>query len=78
METTELIERLYKHHEDYGQGRTQNFFEVCYDCKQAADKLRQLQRFVDDMYGDHYVDYLDFYASRCRKLEERLEHLQNR
>ena len=38
IETTQLIERLWKHHEDYGQGRVQNFFEVCYDCKQAGDK----------------------------------------
>lgn len=35
----ELIDALYKHHEDYGQGRTQNFSMVCYDCKKAADAL---------------------------------------
>lgn len=77
IETTQLIERLWKHHEDYGQGRVQNFFEVCYDCKQAGDKLSSLQCIVDDMYGDHYVDYLDFYANRCGELEEEVEHLQN-
>lgn len=40
--------------------------------REAADKLEQLQRLVDDMLGDHYVDYLDFYTNRCRELEERL------
>lgn len=73
METNELIERLYQHHEDYGQGRTQNFFKVCSDCKEAAIKLRQLQAIIDDMLGDHYVDYLDFYTNRCRELEEQQE-----
>ena len=37
-----LIERLYKHHNDYGEGRTQNFFGVCLDCKKAADALAVL------------------------------------
>ena len=43
MKTNELIESLYQHYEDYGQGYTQNFFEVCSDCKEAAIKLDQLQ-----------------------------------
>lgn len=38
----------------------------------AAEKLQELQQLVDDMLGDHYVDYLDFYTNRCRELEERL------
>ena len=40
--------------------------------KEAADRLEQLQQIIDDMLGDHYVDYLDFYASLCRELEEKL------
>ena len=72
MTTSELISRLYQHHEDYGQGYTQNFFQVCLDCKEAANKLEELQCFVDDMLGDHYIDYLDFYTNRCRELEEQL------
>ena len=72
MTTTELIERLYQHHEDYAQGYIQNFFSICSDCKEAAIKLGQLQQLVDDMTNDHYVDYLEFYASRCRELEEKM------
>ena len=29
----ELTENLYKHHEDYGQGRAQDFHSVCLNCK---------------------------------------------
>lgn len=72
METTNLIERLYQHHEDYGQGHAQNLFQVCLDCKEAAEKIQKLQRFIDDMLGDHYVDYLEFYINRCEKLEKEL------
>lgn len=74
----ELKERLWQHHEDYGQGNPINLFEVCYDCKEAADKLEELQRFIDDMLGDHYVDYLEFYANRCRELEEELDFMMNK
>ena len=38
----------------------------------SANKLEQLQRFIDDMLGDHYVDYLEFYINRCEKLEKEL------
>lgn len=44
----------------------------CYFIEEAADRLEELQRLIDDMMGDHYVDYLEFYATRCRKLEEQL------
>jgi hypothetical protein len=44
-----------------------------YLMEEAADKLEELQNFIDDMLGDHYVDYLEFYANRCRELEEELE-----
>lgn len=43
----------------------------------AANKLEDLQRFIDDMLGDHYVDYLEFYTNRCRELEEELKRLKN-
>ena len=41
--------------------------------KAAADKLEELQRLIDDMTNDHYVDALDFYSERCRELEDELE-----
>lgn len=38
----ELTENLYKHHADYGQGRTQDFHTVCLNCKYAAEIISQL------------------------------------
>ena len=43
MDSEKLIERLYQHDKDYGEGRTQDFFRVCLDCKDAATALEQLQ-----------------------------------
>ena len=43
MDIETLIERLYKHHTDWGEGRTQDFFEVCLDCKDTATALSTLQ-----------------------------------
>lgn len=37
---------------------------------EAADKIEQLQKLIDDSTNDHFVDTLDFYAERCRKFEE--------
>ena len=42
----------------------------------AAEKLQELQQLVDDMLGDHYIDYLEFYTNRCRELEEETEKLR--
>lgn len=38
-----LIDDLRAHNEDYGQGRSQNFFKVCLNCKEAADAIEDLQ-----------------------------------
>ena len=43
MNYDKLIERLYQHDKDYGEGRTQDFFRVCLDCKDAATALSTLQ-----------------------------------
>lgn len=43
MDYNKLIERLHQHDKDYGEGRTQNFFRVCLDCKDAATALSTLQ-----------------------------------
>lgn len=40
--TTELIARLRRHAADYGNGKTQNFLEVCADCGRAATVIEEL------------------------------------
>lgn len=71
METRELVKAI----RDY-TGRQDMPFERYLILTEASDKLEQLQQLVDDMLGDHYVDYLDWYANRCRELEEKLEEQQ--
>ena len=46
MDYEKMIERLYQHNEDYGQGKIQNFFQVCLDCKEAATVLQYLNEVV--------------------------------
>ena len=70
METREIIKGI----RDY-TGRCDMPFERYLMLTEAADKLEQLQKLVDDMLGDHYVDNLDWYANRCRELEEKLENI---
>ena len=36
---------------------------------EAANKIEWLQKLVDDMTNDHFVDTLDFYSERCQNLE---------
>ena len=43
MDIEKLIERLYKHNKDWGEGRTIDFFEVFLDCKAAFTALSTLQ-----------------------------------
>lgn len=43
MDYDKLIERLYQHNKDYGEGRTQDFFRVCLDCKEAATAIETLR-----------------------------------
>ena len=75
MELRELMERLYQYYEDFEQGNPVSLWETCRDCREAANKIAELQHFVNDMLGDHYVDYLEFYTNRCRELEEKLEKI---
>ena len=72
--TTELIEKLRSASDMWLQGDWPYNGELPLE---AADKLEQLQNFIDDMLGDHYVDYLDFYANQCRELETELEYYKN-
>lgn len=41
--TSELKNRLWQAHEDYGQGKTQNFSAIMHDCAQAANLLEDYQ-----------------------------------
>lgn len=68
MEINELIERLYQHYEDYGQGYTQNFFEVCCDCKEAATKLEQLQALAQN--GQSAIETNQYLVKRIAELIE--------
>ena len=61
MEIRELVKRL----RNCGGG-TEGIKLV----NEAADKIEWLQKLVDDMTNDHFVDTLDFYSERCQKLEE--------
>ena len=42
---------------------------------EAADKIEWLQKLVDDMTNDHFVDTLDFYSERYHKLSEDFEEV---
>ena len=56
MDYNKLIERLYQHDKDYGEGRTQDFFRVCLDCKDAATDLSAFQaeneKLRDEVAGE--------------------------
>ena len=74
LTTNELIEKLRESMDsEYIQ---QNDDKIITLLKIATEKLEKLQQLADDMLGDHYVDYLDWYSNRCRELEEEL--LSNR
>lgn len=58
-----LVEALRKHKSDYDEGRTQNFYNVCSDCKAAAD-------VIDSLTAELYEE-----IDRISRLRLRLEHL---
>lgn len=60
MDSEKLIERLYQHDKDYGEGRTQDFFRVCLDCKDAATALEQLQA-----ENDRLKETISCYCDMC-------------
>ena len=72
--TNELIEQLRESMDsEYIQ---QNDDKIIALLNIAAEKLEKLQQLADDMLGDHYVDYLDWYSNRCRELEEELLNIR--
>ena len=74
LTTNELIKKLRESMDsEYIQ---QNDDKIITLLKIAAEKLEKLQQLADDMLGDHYVDYLDWYANRCRELEDELLNIR--
>ena len=68
-----MIVELLQHYDDYVEGEYQSLPSICRDCKKAADKLKELQEFIENMTNDHYVDILEWYTNRCMELEDALE-----
>lgn len=52
MDVEKLIDRLWQHNKDWGDGRTQNFFQVCLDCKSAAEALTTLQAELEKVKAE--------------------------
>ena len=73
MDIEKLIERLYKHHTDWGEGRTQDFFEVCLDCKESSTALSTLQaeneKLKDQLYDGEGVNLVNYWMQQA-KIEE--------
>ena len=74
MTTTEIIRMLFGSMDsEYIQENDDKIIDLL---GVAAEKLQELQQLIDDMLGDHYVDYLEFYTNRCRELEDELERVR--
>ena len=80
MFTRELIESLRDIVADYDAPNGMDFYFDAVDAgvvTEAANRLEELESMLDDILGDHYVDYLEFYTNRCRELEEQLSDKNN-
>ena len=85
MDYNKLIERLYQHDKDYGEGRTQDFFRVCLDCKDAATALSTLQAENAQLraYLEYELEHANAYYEECgqweaenTQLKEKLETIK--
>lgn len=78
MDVEKLIERLYKHDKDYGEGRTQDFFRVCLDCKDAATAISTLQAENAQLRADleYEREHADAYHEECGQWEAENEKLR--
>lgn len=74
---TELIERLYKHHEDYANGKTQDFLAVFSDCVHAADAIETLSRSIGTYAksNEELIRRADSIARMRDIVDSRLRHL---
>ncbi len=74
----ELAENLYKHHEDYGQGRTQDFHTVCLNCKYAAEIITQLldnEKSYSVKEREKLMAELDYRANKAESDNKMLKEL---
>ena len=71
MDYNKLIERLYQHDKDYGEGRTQDFFRVCLDCKDAATALSTLQAENEKLRAEleYEKEHAGAYYEECGQWE---------
>ena len=78
MDYNKLIERLYQHDKDYGEGRTQDFFRVCLDCKDAATALSTLQAENAQLRADleYEREHANAYHEECGQWEDENEKLR--
>ena len=78
MDYNKLIERLYQHDKDYGEGRTQDFFRVCLDCKDAATALSTLQAENAQLRGEleYEQEHANAYYEECGQWEAENEKLR--
>ena len=84
MDIEKLIERLYQHGKDHGEGRTQDFFRVCLDCKDAATAISTLKDENAQLRADleYEREHANAYHEECgqweaenTQLKEKLEAL---
>ena len=78
MDYDKLIERLYQHDKDYGEGRTQDFFRVCLDCKDAATALSTLQAENAQLRADleYEREHANAYHEECGQWEAENEKMR--
>ena len=64
MDYDKLIERLYQHDKDWGEGRTQDFFRVCLDCKEAALAIETLRADLSRVTAERDAAIKDIWAAK--------------
>lgn len=80
MDYNKLIERLHQHDKDYGEGRTQDFFRVCLDCKDAATALSTLQAENERLRKEleYEREHANAYHEECGQWEAENEKLREK
>ena len=77
MDYDKLIERLYQHDKDWGEGRTQDFFRVCLDCKEAALAIETLRADLARVTAERDAAVKKYEAEKEDFLDYALSGTQN-